>query len=778
MQRHGLTLFEVLFSALLITLTGATVLLLLPRALRTQEQARFQLYATAQTLSLVEHFNCHPLLDAPGSELLPTTNPDAAGVQRGSPWDVPFAYWGRNHDLDTRMWSRWSGMLPVPTSIARRLDSDNDEIRTLLDGGGQLYYANPVPDTGQAAAGVRMFRPPNEARRLVFGVVGYAQQNAMPALPWKSWPYYAWYPSPPEGSPEEANDPLVKLITSCVMDPEDTTLPSGMDAVWLTNGNGWILHDGKRAGFRWYRSTYHRNPPVPPGGSSYDAAPPRAEDAVRYVAVAYRHAAAGVAAGELPRVFLDGGEASDADIEQALGLGSGPAIPAAARGRNVNRVRFLAHAAACLTRHFRPAATARIPVTGIGAIADPTHTFTPANLLKGVMIAATVFDVPSAQDTSDGLRNGCLRGPGGEWLSDPETKLPLYRVASRVAYRVQTPSGWADVLSPEGTFPRLTHDQIVNHHRNCLRLAMAFAARFPDDWSAPRPANRSIMTDVPLLQWDVLDRQPLSGLLTGTTVAATQWHPLAMRLPDVSAGYSRSFTMPAPYLAPGEDPATRPLAARLAIPWGDPAHATLTTAFNPVERCRELVAWAVDWQSFEDFETAPGPPLDASLYPLAVPTANANRTWAQRRSNGLWDEDDLARFRNPDRYRTFICDMDNRHPDPAQAAYRPSGDPITTRTARGDRVISVTDSTLKDLGNVSAGQPGRAYWRPDRQAYTFAFSDLTTVDPTCVFNQLHGADRNGNGVLDRGPLPASQRLRATTVTRFIVYDPRLPVTLR
>src|SRR5260221_2019677 len=48
--------------------------------------------------------------------------------------------------------------------------------------------------------------------------------------------------------------------------------------------------------------------------------------------------------------------------------------------------------------------------------------------------------------------------------------------------------------------------------------------------------------------------------------------------------------------------------------WGDPAHATLTAPFAPAERCRQIVFWAVDWQSYEDFETAPSAPVDASKY--------------------------------------------------------------------------------------------------------------------------------------------------------------------
>ena len=57
------------------------------------------------------------------------------------------------------------------------------------------------------------------------------------------------------------------------------------------------------------------------------------------------------------------------------------------------------------------------------------------------------------------------------------------------------------------------------------------------------------------------------------------------------------------------------------------------------------------------------------------------------------------------------------------------------------------------------------------------YADNDRWDPA-VFSGLHGADRNANGKLDRGPLPTSTRLYAVQVARFNVYDPRVPVVLR
>ena len=46
------------------------------------------------------------------------------------------------------------------------------------------------------------------------------------------------------------------------------------------------------------------------------------------------------------------------------------------------------------------------------------------------------------------------------------------------------------------------------------------------------------------------------------------------------------------------------------------------------------------------------------------------------------------------------------------------------------------------------------------------------------FSGMYGADRNFNRQLDRGQVPRSVRLHATTVARFNYYDPRLPMTIR
>ena len=43
---------------------------------------------------------------------------------------------------------------------------------------------------------------------------------------------------------------------------------------------------------------------------------------------------------------------------------------------------------------------------------------------------------------------------------------------------------------------------------------------------------------------------------------------------------------------------------------------------------------------------------------------------------------------------------------------------------------------------------------------------------------VHGVDRNGNGVVDHGPLPSSARLRASTIVAYDFYDHRFISGLR
>jgi prepilin-type N-terminal cleavage/methylation domain-containing protein len=184
-RQKGMTLVEIVITAGIVAIGLLVVAALVPRVIRQQETNRFRIFACAKALDAMWAFNCLPMPDLVDGE-------STAGA-----WDVPVGYRAFTHDPETRLGSLKGGFAPVPTTIARRIDSDRDEIQTLLDDGGQLYYQLAGKAIGLQGYNTGMLREPQETARLVIGFIGPAQHNAMPVLPWKSWPYYAMYPFPP-----------------------------------------------------------------------------------------------------------------------------------------------------------------------------------------------------------------------------------------------------------------------------------------------------------------------------------------------------------------------------------------------------------------------------------------------------------------------------------------------------------------------------------------------------------------------------------------------------
>jgi hypothetical protein len=271
----------------------------------------------------------------------------------------------------------------------------------------------------------------------------------------------------------------------------------------------------------------------------------------------------------------------------------------------------------------------------------------------------------------------------------------------------------------------LTHDKIVYYHELCMEMAMLYAASQPYDWGAPRPTQRALFTDHPLIEYDLFSAKQ-TGTITNTTKNAQQWRPVAGRKITT---IGRSYEFPA-----------SPIPASL---WGDDANFTLTRDFKAEERCRQLVFWSVDWQSYEDFETAPSGPIDASKYQFAAPVGNANINNMDERMNGsTWPDHHIYQYRNPEKTISFL----------GSVAGMATGKDLTTAWGGGDiRILN------RNGGGVDQG---------------------SGIDQRRRFLGRWGADRNFNGILDRGTLPGSIRLRAAEVSRFNFYDPRLTLKLR
>jgi len=611
----------------LVAIAVVTVLVLFPAGIKAQQHARFRVLASAKMLELVDMFNTandgNPSMDHEGME----------------PWDVPMAYRSRAFDLESLVPSHRSGVAPLPLAIARRFDSDGDEIATLLDEGAHLYYTLPHM-TGNFDERALPNAPSSEQQRLVFAVTGYAQENGLYSLPWKSWPYYSPYPSPPYHAHHEGdwlpaapaastkfgvpeNSAIELYLWEATQDPDVQIVmqwPAAPDRD-ISRNYGYLPYAYPSAAPLAYA--------LYPTDAKLQRYAPTREGAIRYVQAALLYCRK---------------KGLDASFYQPGGILT-PSGDAAVAAVQVRALRFMAHAATCLTRWYDKAA-----------------------LDAGV-------DIPSVTIGAD-----------------------------------VTPAA------------RYTHDVIVALHDNALRLCDHYCASFPYDWGGPRPIERAIMMDHPLIQWDVFST-PIPGTVFGDGRVASQWKPISGS-PVTNIGRSISF--------PGKP---------LETIWGDGdnRHFSLAAPFAAEERCRQVVFWAVDWQGYEDFETAASAPIDASRYLKGAPERNADLGWMM--TNHDWVDGEIWNYRNPEKAILFF-DQD--------VPSLPTG------------------------ADVAPWTLGLSGYEQDRGRGDVANRD----SPPWIFSGLHGADRNFNQRLDRGPLPASSRMRASTIARFNYYDGRVHQCLR
>jgi hypothetical protein len=627
--RAGFTLFEVAIALALVSLGVISVLMLFPHGIKAEQMARMRVIAGAKALEIIDSF-------ATSSNANPSTETEAP-----DPWDVAASYRVFSADLEARICSHRYGIMPVPLEIARRLDSDNDEIARVLGEGGQLFYSQASGATGleEVTIGAVVKQPDPLTQRLVFAVTGYAQSNHITYLAQKAWPYYAPYPSPP-GHCETQDRYRPGDLTSFVYQGCRIALWEGVGSGGPDHGQGTTDPDIARV-FEWGGGAERYGyKPYALGGTKDEAG------AIRYVQSALWYVARkGIAADWYAPV-----EPFTLKAKVDERMAAFRALPDAEWWKHVQAFRFLSHAATCMTRW------KNLMELG-GQPSGPT----------GVNIAAATID---------------------------------------------------GATSPE---LMLTHDKIVYYHELSLQMAMLYAASLPYDWGAPRPTQRSIFTDHPLIEHDLWS-PPLTGTISNTTQQARQWRPVAAR-PITTIGRSMDFP-------------DRPI---LPTTWGDPANFTLSRPFKAEERCRQLVFWAVDWTSYEDVETAPSAPIDASKYQVAAPMGNpAVDDLNQRMGGSTWPDHHIYQFRNPEKVITFT---DAGVPGLA------TGSDVSKR-----RILNQDGHDGTDKGGG--------------------------LDQRRRFLGRWGADRNFNGVLDRGPLPRSLRLRASEVARYNFYDPRLTLKLR
>jgi hypothetical protein len=296
---------------------------------------------------------------------------------------------------------------------------------------------------------------------------------------------------------------------------------------------------------------------------------------------------------------------------------------------------------------------------------------------------------------------------------------------------------------------------VIYYHELSMRMAMIYAASQPYDWGAPRPSQRALFTDNPLMEYDLIRTasNPPSFQIRDAPVGVkgSQWRPIPAR-PIANIGRSASF----------------PNTAIPSTTWGNPTNFTLTKQFEPAERCRELVFWSVDWLSYVDAETVPGI-LDASRIPFGapinVPTISSFNSIGSRRLDYWYSRSQfVSGFLNPEMDRAFNNDV-SQFPTGLYWPIRNN----TTGGNNGQNDALNKNGVIDEYGGVRIGvniNAGEIVWgKPYLQSGSVLYSQ-------------YGADRNGNRTLDRGPVQQSTRLRATLLARYNFYDPRLTLRLR
>ena len=226
-RRSAFTLFEVMISLLILTTAILSTIALLPIGLKAQQLARSQVFASAVALTLENDFqNPVPKLANLGQKT-PLFNGDPSYAYMTQPWNnvdltqPPLSYYPNTGGMgwagllkfgqiysspyqpNIEQLAGWfSGVLIAPPIISRRLDSDNDEIQSLLDQGGALFYPDPNfmqgMNGGAAEAKTVQTMATPEIQKLVFALTTLPQQNVLTSYPSESLPFYETYPFPPQ----------------------------------------------------------------------------------------------------------------------------------------------------------------------------------------------------------------------------------------------------------------------------------------------------------------------------------------------------------------------------------------------------------------------------------------------------------------------------------------------------------------------------------------------------------------------------------------------------
>jgi hypothetical protein len=726
----GFTLFEVAISLGLVAFGVVSVLMLFPSGLKAQQMARFQIYAAAKAEEMIEQFNC-----------VQTSNPavDSEGLEM---WDQPVSYRAQTCDLESKLSSHRYGIMPLPLELARRLDSDGDEIKEILDQGGYIYYSQPLASTGTEEQGAAQ-APPNEAQRMIFAVKGFAQQNCIASFPMKNWPYHTPMPSPPLQFGHMADKFLPKRNYTNNAYSNYYSWP-WMDLDDQNAAKTNVRNNSENFCFPWECAAGNGDPDIQKVYDWVDELRPGKHIGYFPYACGRLWECSGFDNADPKHTFFPTHLTTDATPTSTTTGGD--------KGEYPSRTSVLRYMACALwyaqTKYGRHPFSASYTAPG-----DPYAAPSTAEEFQWEEVQTFRFLAHAAT---------CLTG----WYSYSGSETECLSTGVHITADLVKFSGSG--VSPQGN-PAcvITHDLVKYYHERSLYLINWFSAKYPNDWAVPRPLERVTMMDFPLLEADLFTPALPYGLTanplydsTGSTGNVTidnsswahifgrtntdnpqQWRALSPE-PIRHVGVSVTFptnTIVTTMQQGGYDANSQ---------FGDIDHFNLTAKFDAAERCRELVFWTADWQSYEDFETLPSAPVDASKYPFASPRCDwhafGNKVFTQitrQFSDRLWDvqfrDEQLWSYRNPEKTLLYFNDPTN--------------------------LATGTDMS----GSMVLNKPWTDY--PDKG---------TADQNRKTFNGMFGADRNYNKILDRGPVPKSVRLRATSVSRFNYYDARVQAILR
>ncbi|MDA3960316.1 MAG: hypothetical protein PF961_05975 [Planctomycetota bacterium] len=734
MSRCGFTLAEVLFSVLLLVLAALSAVAILPSGFAAQERIRFQTLASAKALEVVDTFTLSDDMTAGGRIDIGGTLSVADRLRDTSGYTAAYRF-----DLERRLSTLDSMSLPLPDTIARRLDAPGDTIGALLDRGGALFYLKPVAIRGagqsNSSSARRGNRSQNELQRLVFGVLGDPQQNALPAYPYLPWPAYEFYPF----APMSYQDRLWAYSAAAAHNSNATDR-----AVWATTlPFAQALHHA-----HWDRIEYqlatHVGRPGSSNGSTdligiddQTADPTRTQYGVPPLLrrIMYREAALALWRSAWTASGL-GGTPPD-PLTEVVPAPSDPRLvhPALAHAAN-----YLAHAAMLVTGYKPPFQQTKgtirpgddvnlLPFADLNDFAAAWNAVAPADLqaayantrTRALLYPGNPMPPPYAdrQESRSVLFAARL---DASW----EPRLQRYASSGDIGNGV---AGWDDA------------EMARNAYQTMVGFVTARTHADPNDMRLPAATNLAHMMDKPLVQWDLFDgsgqaRRPSiawAGTIAFEPGSHRSGEPVYRVMPMDSA------FAPPPYYHGSADWSAWD-ARNAALLQRDPgalaARNGLTRPFTPAERSRELVFWSVDWMGYEDFEAAPSAMVDVNRLADFSGAFGGNPevqyTWC-----------------NPN--RTTV-----NWTQPAAFA------------ALGDRKM---DYSYSPGGMLRTSAP--AWWE---QGYNAGSNDNKGIEYFMVGQW--GADRDGDAVFSRGSVPAGERLMATEVARFLVYDPVLATAVR